>query len=192
MKLSYRRWVIFLVSLVPLVTIFSQALLQQLGADPAKQIVWFTGKWAFYFLLLTLVVTPAKRLMGWSWISPHRRMLGLFTLFYALLHLTSYITFILGFDFSSLAAEFIERPYIAVTIPAVLLLIILGITSTQGMMKRLGKHWVKLHKSIYLVAALAWVHVLWQVRSSYFLAVEFGLLVILLLGIRFYWWAKRR
>ncbi len=122
----------------------------------------------------------------------HRRMLGLFTLFYALLHMVSYFVFILALDFSSFGAELVKRPYILLTIPAIILLIILGITSTKAMMRKLGKNWVKLHRSIYLVALLAWVHVLLQVRSSYADALLFGLLTFALLGVRFYGWLQKK
>jgi sulfoxide reductase heme-binding subunit YedZ len=187
MPVIWRRVLIFAVSLLPLLFIVYKTITNQLGADPAKAIVLFTGTWAFYFLLITLAVTPLKRLASQSWLMTHRRMLGLFTLFYAVAHLLSYLIFILGLDFSSFGSELVKRPYILLTIPAVILLIALGATSTQAMMRRLGKNWVKLHKSIYLIAILAWLHVLLQVRSSYADAVLFGVLAGLLLGVRLYW-----
>lgn len=187
MPVIWRRVLIFTVSLLPLLFIVYETTTNQLGADPAKAIVLFTGTWAFYFLLITLSVSPLKRLASQSWLMTHRRMLGLFTLFYAIAHLLSYLIFILGLDFSSFGSELVKRPYILLTIPAVVLLIALGATSTQVMMRRLGKNWVKLHKSIYLIAILAWLHVLLQVRSSYADAVLFGVLTALLLGVRVYW-----
>jgi methionine sulfoxide reductase heme-binding subunit len=189
MPIIIRRILIFILSLIPLGFIGYKILINDLGADPAKAIVLFTGNWAFYFLLITLAVTPLKRLIQFKflhfrWLQLHRRMLGLFTLFYALLHLISFLWFVLGWDFSRFDDELIKRPYILVSMPAVILLIALGVTSTQGMMKRLGKKWLSLHKTIYLIAILAWLHVLMQVRSSYFDAVFFGMLVFLLLAVR--------
>ncbi len=168
----------------------------QLGADPAKTIVLFTGEWAIYFLFITLSVTPLRRLINFKkfhfrWLQVHRRMLGLFTLFYAMLHVFAFLVFILGLDFTRFGKELVERPYILVTIPAVILLIALGITSTQAMMRRLGKNWIRLHKSIYLIALLAWVHVFMQVRSSYFEAALFGGILLWLLGLRFYWYFQK-
>ncbi len=192
MPVIWRRVLIFAVSLLPLFFIVYKTITNQLGADPAKAIVLFTGTWAFYFLLITLSVTPLKRLANQSWLMAHRRMLGLFTLFYAIAHLLSYLIFILGLDFSSFGSELVKRPYILLTIPAVILLIALGATSTQAMMRRLGKNWVKLHKSIYLIAILAWLHVLLQVRSSYTDAVLFGVLTALLLGVRVYWALRKK
>ncbi len=192
MPVLWRRVLIFVLSLIPLIFILYKIWANQLGADPAKTIVLFTGEWTIYFLFITLAVTPLRRLVNFKnfhfrWLQIHRRMLGLFTLFYAITHLLSYLIFILGLDFSSFGSELVKRPYILLTIPAVILLIALGATSTQAMMRRLGKNWVKLHKSIYLIAILAWLHVLLQVRSSYADAVLFGVLAGLLLGVRLYW-----
>lgn len=192
MPVLWRRVLIFFLALIPLVFIVYKTFTNQLGADPAKTIVLFTGEWAIYFLFITLAVTPLRRLINvknfhFRWLQVHRRMLGLFTLFYAVLHLLAFLVFILGLDFSRFGKELIERPYILVTIPAVILLIALGVTSTKAMMRKLGKNWIRLHKSIYLIAILAWVHVFMQVRSSYFEAVLFGGVLLLLLLPRLYW-----
>lgn len=192
MPVVWRRVVIFFLSLMPLAVLFYKAAMNQLGVDPQKAVVLFMGTWAFYFLLITLSVSPLKKITRQGWVMAHRRMLGLFTLVYALLHMISYFVFILALDFSSFGAELIKRPYILLTIPAIILLFIMGITSTRTMMRKLGKNWVKLHRSIYLVALLAWVHVLLQVRSSYADAVLFGLLTLALLGVRFYWWLQKK
>ena len=191
MPVLWRRVLIGVLSLVPLGIIIYKTLFDLLGADPAKEIVLFTGEWAIYFLFLTLAVTPLRRLVNFKnfhfrWLQTHRRMLGLFAFFYALLHVAAFLVFILGLDFSRFAKELVERPYIAVTIPAIILLIVLGVTSTQSMMRRLGKNWIKLHKTIYLIGVLAWLHVFMQVRSSYFEAVLFGVILAALLLPRLY------
>lgn len=183
----WRRLIIFLCALIPFAWLVFNTVTQQLGADPAKTIVLFTGEWTLYFLFITLSVTPLRRLLKWNWLMPHRRMLGLFALFYGVLHLLSYLIFILGLDFSRLVSETLKRPYITVGFPALLILIVLGVTSTQKMMRRLGKNWVKLHRLIYLALILAWIHILWQVRSSYFEAAVYGAIVTVLLGIRLFW-----
>lgn len=196
MPVLWRRILIFIIALIPLAFIVYKIFADQLGADPAKTIVLFTGEWAIYFLFITLSVTPLRRLINFKkfhfrWLQVHRRMLGLFTLFYAMLHVFAFLVFILGLDFTRFGKELVERPYILVTIPAVILLIALGITSTQEMMRRLGKNWIRLHKSIYLIALLAWVHVFMQVRSSYFEAALFGGILLWLLGLRFYWYFQK-
>jgi len=188
----WRRLVIFLLSLLPFLWLVFRLLTQQLGADPAKTMVLFTGEWTIYFLFISLAVTPLRRLLGWNWLGIHRRMLGLFALYYALLHLASYLIFILGLDFSRFFAEMIKRPYITVGLPAFLILLVLGFTSTQSMIRRLGKNWIKLHRLIYLALLLAWVHVLWQVRSSYFEAAVYAAITAFLLGIRIFWMLRKR
>jgi sulfoxide reductase heme-binding subunit YedZ len=197
MRVIFRRVVIFLLALIPLLWISYGAYILNLGADPAKKIVEFMGEWAMYFLLLTLMVTPLKLYVragtfNFKWLQAHRRMLGLFCLFYALLHVLAYFVFILGADITQFMVELVKRPYIVATIPALLLLIALGITSPQWMMRRLGKRWLQLHKSIYAIAILAWLHVFWQLRASYFDTVVFGILIFILLAVRVYYARTRR
>jgi sulfoxide reductase heme-binding subunit YedZ len=183
----WRRVIILLLGLAPFAWISYATVTQQLGADPAKTIVLFTGEWTIYSLFFTLSVSPLVRFLKWRWLMPHRRMLGLFALFYALCHLFSYLVFILGLDMSRFFSELAKRPYITAGAPAILILIALGVTSTQGMMRRLGKNWQRLHKLVYLALFLGWIHVLWQVRSSYFDAVLYGVITAALLGVRAYW-----
>jgi methionine sulfoxide reductase heme-binding subunit len=192
MPVIARRILIFFLSLIPIAWLFNQAISLSLGPAPGEAIVKFTGEWTIYFLLITLAVTPLRRFINYKkihfrWLQTHRRMLGLFTLFYALTHLAAFYLFILGADTTRFSKELVERPYILVTVPAVILLILLGITSTQSMMRRLGKNWVRLHQSIYVIALLAWLHVFMQVRSSYYDAVLFGVLFLLVLLPRVYW-----
>ena len=196
MPVLWRRIYIFVVALIPFTFLVYKTLTNQLGADPAKAIVLFTGEWAIYFLFITLSVTPLRRLVTskkihFRWLQTHRRMLGLFTLFYVILHVLAFLVFILGLDFSRFGKELVERPYILITIPAIILLIALGVTSTQAMMRRLGKNWIRLHKCIYLIAILAWLHVFMQVRSSYFDAVLFGVILVVLLLPRLYWAVRK-
>lgn len=196
MPVLWRRVAIFALSLLPFIWLVYKTLVNQLGADPAKTIVVFTGEWTIYFLLLTLAVTPLRRIFKFQyfhfrWLQTHRRMLGLFTLFYASLHVMAFLVFILGLDLSQFVKESVERPYILVTIPAILLLIALGVTSTQAMMRRLGKNWQRLHWAIYLIVVLAWVHVFMQVRSSYFEAALYGVIIFCLLAIRVYWYTQK-
>lgn len=184
MPVWLRRWTIFIVALIPFALLVYGAINQSLGGDPAKAILLDTGFWAMRFLLITLAVTPLVRYLKWRWLMPHRRMLGLFALFYALLHLLSYYQFILGGNLAMLAEELVKRPYILVGAPALLILVALGITSTRGWMKRLGRRWQRLHQLVYLAFVLAWVHLYWQVRSSYFDAVLYGVIGLVLLSFR--------
>lgn len=194
LKATPRRWLLFLLGLMPLAWLIGRGFTTGLGTDPAQTVVTFLGEWTLYFLFITLCVTPLRKLLKWNWLATHRRMLGLFSLFYAVLHVAGFTVFILGLDFARLGAELVERPYITVGLPAFLILVALGVTSTRGMMRRLGKNWVRLHRLVYLALFLSWVHVFWQVRASYFEAFVYGVIVVVLLGLRGFWWwrAARR
>ncbi|MHA2940173.1 sulfite oxidase heme-binding subunit YedZ [Vibrio sp. RC27] len=191
MSVRWRRVVIFILGLLPLASLVIAGVNQTLGGDPAKAIVLSTGEWALRFLLITLAVTPLVRVVKWRWVMIHRRMLGLYSLFYAFLHLVSYYLFILGSNLELLVSETIKRPYILVGMPALIILALLGVTSTKGWMKRLGKRWQRLHRWVYPATLLALVHLIMQIRSSYYEATVYGAFVLLLLGYRVFEWRKR-
>ncbi|MGX9419317.1 sulfite oxidase heme-binding subunit YedZ [Vibrio sp. WJH972] len=191
MSVRWRRVVIFILGLLPLVSLVIAGVNQTLGGDPAKAIVLSTGEWALRFLIITLAVTPLVRVVKWRWVMIHRRMLGLYSLFYAFLHLVSYYLFILGSNLELLVSETIKRPYILVGMPALIILALLGVTSTKGWMKRLGKRWQRLHRWVYPATLLALVHLIMQIRSSYYEATVYGAFVLLLLGYRVFEWRKR-
>ena len=158
----------------------------RLGADPARELVLFQGEWAIHFLLMTLSVTPIRQLMGWPQIGPLRRILGLFTFFYATLHLLFYIFLLLELDLMAIREELIERPYITVGFLAWMFLVPLALTSTRHMVRRLGSFWRKLHRLIYCAAALAILHVLWLAKSSYLDAIIYGVLLLSLMFFRLF------
>lgn len=178
-------WTIFLAALVPSVWIAYQAWSFNLGLDPAKEITDFLGQWALYMLWATLAVTPLRKL-GLKWLIRYRRMLGLYALFYAVLHLLAFGTFIIGWRWDLLQTALTERPYIIVGASALLLLIPLGVTSTKGWQRRLKKRWQKLHNLVYPISLLVMLHVIWLIRDSYFDAVLYGFLLVLMLGYRLY------
>ncbi len=184
------RWLfwslLFFGSLLPLGWISWQAVQQKLGADPAQVIVTFLGIWALRYLWITLAVTPARRLFGLGWLQRYRRMLGLYALFYATLHLLAVATFILGWRPDLLLRELTERPYIIVGFSAWVLLLPLGITSTQGWQRRLGKRWKTLHWLIYPIALLVLLHFAWLIRAGYLEVLIYTLLLAFLLGYRLY------
>lgn len=188
-----RRIVLFLLGITPFLYI-GQAIVRLqfgewdiLGPEPGKAVVWFTGTWAFNFLLLTLAVTPLRRLLKQPWLIQHRRMLGLFAFFYASLHLLSYFAFLLEWRFAELGAETIKRPYLLLGMTAWLLLLPLAVTSTRGWQRRLKQGWKRLHKLIYPLSVLVAVHYLLQIRSSWFEPVLYAALVLCLLLLR---WQK--
>ncbi len=155
-----------------------------LGADPQKFIVHKTGAWALKFLLITLSITPLRRWMNWNQMVKFRRMMGLFCFFYASLHFLSYYLLYLEGDWSNVATDIIKRPYITVGFSAWLTLIPLALTSTQSMMKKLGRKWLKLHQSIYFIGVAAVTHFWWQVKSDVNEPVFYTLILSILLGSR--------
>ena len=145
-----------------------------------------TGEWALRILALTLLVTPLRRLTGWSWVMKLRRMFGLYAFFYGCVHLLAFLQFLVGWSLPPLLEELVERPYITMGFAAWCLMLPLAVTSTRGMQRRLGRNWRRLHRSIYPAAVLACLHLLWQARSDIGEALVYIAMFACLLGWRFY------
>ena len=158
--------------------------------DPLAAITQGSGEWALYFLCITLAMTPLRRLSGWNWLVKLRRMIGLFTFFYALVHFTAFLWFDHFFDVGAMLTDVVKRPFILVGFIAFVLLVPLAATSTNGMIKRLGgKRWQWLHRLIYPIAALAILHFWWMKagKNDFAQPILFGLIVAVLLGLRIVW-----
>lgn len=165
-----------------------------LGANPIEYITLHTGFWTLFLLMATLAVTPVRRITGWNRIIQLRRLLGLFAFFYATLHFLTYVTLDLFFDFGAVAADIVKRPYITVGFTAFLLLIPLVLTSTKGSIRRLGRNWLRLHRLIYVSAALGVLHFYWKKSAKSDVAeplIFAGVLAVLLL-FRIVWNLRRR
>jgi sulfoxide reductase heme-binding subunit YedZ len=139
-----------------------RAFTGRLGANPIEFITLRTGFWTLVLIMVTLAVTPLRRVTGWNRVIQFRRLLGLFAFFYATLHFLTYVTLDLFFDFGAVAADIVKRPYITVGFTAFVLLIPLAATSTKGSIRRLGRSWLRLHRLLYVSAALAVVHFYWK------------------------------
>ena len=191
MSVFVRRCLVFISLFIPFAWLLAQVVALQmgqydiLGPEPGKAIVWFTGEWAFNGLLLTLAVTPFRNWFGWNWPLPHRRMLGLFAMFYATLHLLAYMAFLLGWEWSDIGTELVERPYLTLGFLAWLLLIPLTVTSTRGWQRKLKRKWKSLHKLVYLIAILCVIHYLLQIRSNWFEPALYAVITLVLLSQRF-------
>merc|ERR1711879_421924 len=135
-----------------------------LGNEPGREIVFFTGEWAFNFLLLTLVASTFRRQLSFSSLIPQRRKLGLFCFFYAMLHGLAFAGFLLEWQWQEIVEELIERQYLTFGMLALVILIPLALTSTKGWQKRLGQRWKSLHKAVYLIAILVAIHYLLKIR----------------------------
>lgn len=180
----YAKPILFVASLVPFVWLFALALTNRLGTDPAETITQEMGIWTFRFLLLTLAMTPLRQLTGQSQWIRLRRMLGLFTLFYASVHFLCYATFLATWDWRVVLDDLTQRPYIIVGMSALILLIPLGVTSTNKMQRRLGRNWKRLHRLVYVIGILAMVHFLWIAKSNIGEQLAYMGILAVLLGWR--------
>lgn len=184
MKLIQIKIIVFIAALLPLLWLTYGALNGTLGANPIETITRTLGDWALRLLLITLTVTPLRKLSGWGWPLRLRRMLGLYAFFYALLHLSSYIVLDQFFYWPEIWADIIKRPYITIGMVSFLLLIPLSITSTNKMMRRLGKNWLRLHKLVYPIAIGAVTHNLLLVKVLSPEPLIYAVILLLLLVVR--------
>jgi sulfoxide reductase heme-binding subunit YedZ len=181
-----KLWV-FGVCLLPLVRLIVLGGSGGLGANPIEFITRSTGTWTLVGLLVTLSVTPLRRLSGRAELIRYRRMLGLFSFFYVCLHFATYIWLDQFFDLAAIARDIVKRPFITVGFTAFVLLIPLAATSTHAMMRRLGRRWQQLHRLVYPIALLAVVHYLWLVKKDLTTPLVYGAVTLVLLALRLQW-----
>lgn len=189
------RWFkvgVFLVCLVPVGLLGWRALHSDLGANPLEVITHTTGDWTLRFLVITLAVTPLRQITKQYWLIKFRRMLGLFAFFYGLLHLTTYLWFDKFFDWKEIVKDIGKRPFITVGFTALVIMLPLALTSTAGMIRRLGKKWQVLHRLVYASAIAGVIHYYWLVKADVRKPVFYGVLVGLLLLYRVAVWVKPR
>jgi methionine sulfoxide reductase heme-binding subunit len=186
------KTVIFVAALVPVVLLVRAMLTGHLGVNPAETIQLQTGRWAFKFLLLTLSITPIRRVTKWNPIIQYRRMLGLFAFFYATLHFAAYWAFDLSFAFGAMLADVAKRPFITFGFTAFLLMVPLALTSTKGWIRRLGKRWTMLHRLIYVSSVCAAIHFAWKVKVFAGDPVKYAAIVAVLLAFRIAWYLRTR
>ena len=158
-----------------------------LGINPAETIQLQTGIWALRFLLLSLAITPIRRLTKWNRIITYRRPLGLFAFFYASLHLASYVVLDRYFDWKGVWEDVAKRPFITAGMVAFALMVPLAVTSTKGWIRRLGKRWTQLHRLVYLSAIAAAIHYVWKVKVAVGSPVYYAMIVAALLLFRAGW-----
>jgi methionine sulfoxide reductase heme-binding subunit len=184
---SLLKMAIWIGALLPLALLVHGAVTDGLGADPIETLTHRTGWWGLTLLLATLAVTPVRRLTGWNRVIGVRRLLGLFAFFYVALHFAVYLLD-QELALAYIAVDVLERPYITAGFAAFVLLVPLAVTSTRGMIRRLGgKRWQRLHRLVYLSAALAVLHFLWLVKADVREPLLFGGVLLLLLALRLPW-----
>jgi sulfoxide reductase heme-binding subunit YedZ len=195
--LYVRRFIkpaVFLLCLAPLLSIFWRAFEiggSNLGANPVEYVQDTFGQWGLRFLVITLAITPLKDWLDAPWLVMLRRMLGLFAFAYVLLHFLTWLILDQGMYWSGILVDIAKRPFITIGFAALVMLIPLAVTSTNGMMRRLGKRWKTLHRLIYLIALLGVWHYYWQVKADVREPLVYLAIVSVLLGWRI-WKAKRR
>ncbi|WP_250452435.1 protein-methionine-sulfoxide reductase heme-binding subunit MsrQ [Caballeronia sp. ATUFL_M2_KS44] len=195
-----RNWIapakvaVFIAMLYPLARIVVLGMTSGLGANPIEFITRSTGLWTLVYLCITLAITPARRLTGVTALLRFRRMIGLYAFFFAVLHFTTYIWFDKWFDVAEMLKDIGKRPFITVGFAAFVLLIPLAVTSPKAMVRKLGRRWQTLHRTIYLIAALAILHFWWMKAGKHDLELPkiYGAIVIALLGWRVIAWLRTR
>ena len=175
---------VFLACLIPLGRLVWFAFYGGLGANPIEFVTRSTGTWTLTFLLITLSVTPLRRITGRNELIRYRRMLGLFAFFYACLHFTTYIWWDQFFDWGAIVKDVIKRPFITVGFACFVLLIPLAATSTHAMQRRLKRRWQQLHRLVYLIAIGGVVHYWWLVKKDVTQPELYASVLALLLGFR--------
>lgn len=190
---KFNKILISLNAFVPLILFTWDGFQGNLGTNPIEFFLRTTGVLTLVFLLITLSVTPLRKIFGWNSLIKYRRMLGLYAFFYGVLHLFTYSIFDKSLSLSAIISDTFQRPFIAIGMLAFSLMIPLAVTSTNAMIKRLGgKRWAKLHKLTYLVGIGGVLHFYLIVKSDIFYPVVFGLILAILLGYRFYQHNKQK
>lgn len=178
---------VFLVCLVPFGVLIARGVSGALGPNPVEAITHFTGDWTLRLLLVTLAVTPLRRLTGQAWLVRFRRMLGLFAFFYAVLHFAAYIWLDRYFDLGTIAEDVLKRPFITVGFAAFVLMVPLAMTSTQGWIRRLGRRWKALHRAVYAIGVLGVLHYFWLVKADLLEPAIYAGILVGLLASRVPW-----
>ncbi|MBX9633522.1 MAG: sulfoxide reductase heme-binding subunit YedZ [Magnetospirillum sp.] len=186
------RPIVFAISLLPLVWLARNAWLGELGINPIETVNRYLGDWALRFLLIALAVTPLRRVTGWPGLARLRRMLGLFAFAYAILHLASYLGLDLFFDWRSFGQDILRRRYISLGMVAFVLLLPLALTSTNGMVRRLGgQRWRALHMLVFPLSMFAVAHYWLMVKADIRAPLVHAAFLASLLGVRlFTQWRK--
>lgn len=187
--------VVFLLCLIPATLVLTDAfeITGQLGANPIEEIQDRFGNWALRFIMITLAVTPLRRTTGWNWLSGFRRMLGLFTFFYALMHFLIWLILDRELHLSDILEDLTERPFITLGFTATVLLTALAITSFTALRRRMGQKWQTLHNAVYLIAILGVWHYWWQVKKDITEPLIYAAVLAVLLSVRIFWrWRRKK
>ena len=181
---------VFLTSLLPFLWLVFRTFTGRLSVNPIEDITLTTGIWSLRFLLITLAITPLRRITGWNRVIQYRRMLGLFAFFYAVLHLLTWVVLDQFFAWDLMTKDLAKRPFITMGMIAFALMVPLAITSTKGWIRRLGRRWQVLHRLIYVSALAALLHFVWKVKVVVGEPVYYAGILAVLLGFRAAWYLR--
>jgi len=183
------RPLVFAACVLPLARLVALGWADRLGANPVEFVTRSTGTWTLVMLCATLTVTPLRRLTGWNLLARLRRMIGLFAFFYGCLHLLTYVWLDQWFDVAQIVRDVVKRPFVTVGMAAFALMLPLAATSNDAAIRRLGRRWASLHRSVYAIAVLAVLHYWWHKAGKNDLAepLVYASVVALLLGWRVWW-----
>jgi sulfoxide reductase heme-binding subunit YedZ len=182
--IKYFKPFVFILCLWPLGIIILDIYYNNLGAEPVKKIMNHFGEWTLIFICLTLTMSPLKRITNLSFWIKFRRMLGLFVFFYATVHLLTYVGLDYRFDWDPIFNDVLKKKYIFIGFSAWLLLIPLAITSSQKMIKILGRNWKNLHRLVYVIAIFGSLHYIWLSKTIFFKPLVYTLIIVVLLALR--------
>lgn len=185
---------VFLACLLPAAIIVGDVLniTGTLGANPIEELQDRFGNWGLRFILLTLTITPLRKVSGWNWLIRFRRLFGLFAFFYVLMHFLTWLILDQSLLLAAVVEDIFERPFITIGFAAFLILIALAVTSTTGIRRRLGRRWQKLHNAVYVAAILGVWHYWWQVKLDLTDPAIYTAILLALLGYRLWDRRKRR
>lgn len=187
--------VVFALCLVPAALLLTDAfgITGHLSANPIEDIQDRFGNWGIRFVMVTLAVTPMRRITGWNWLIRFRRMFGLFAFFYVLMHFLTWLILDQRLLLSAILEDIAERPFITLGMVALVLLLAMAVTSTNGVRRRMGRRWIRLHYSVYAVGVLGVWHFWWQVKSDIREPLIYASILTVLLGHRlWHTWRRRR
>ena len=181
LKSAWSKPLLHLLCLLPLATLIYGLFADSLGANPVETLTHETGQWALRLLLVTLALTPLQQWSGVAAWVRFRRMLGLYAFFYVVCHFSIWLLFDHSLDPVAMLEDIVERPYITIGFSALVLLVPLAVTSTNGMIRRLGRRWKSLHRLVYVIVTLAILHFLWLVKADYRESGIYAIIAVILL-----------
>ena len=190
---SVAKPIVFLACLSPIIWLAWCAFAGRLSANPIADITNETGIWTLRFIVVTLAISPLRKLTAWHWMLKYRRMIGLFAFFYGTLHFFTYLWLDQFFDWQSILKDIPKRPFITIGLASFILMMPLAVTSTQKMIRRLGgRKWDILHRSIYLTGVGAVIHYMWLVKVVTYRQLTYVSIVVVLLAFRIVWRYRKK